>query len=62
MNNYNKIKQMSVDEMARFLTRLHCQECCYQDDWRKCIQVGCWCHENNNYQSYSDWLLQEVEE
>ena len=62
MNNYEKIKNMTVEEMARFLTRLHCQECYYQDDWQECNQVGCWCHKDNGYQSYGQWLLEECEE
>ena len=62
MNNLEKIKQMSHREMAIFLTQIHCKECGYQDNWQDCEQIGCWCHANNDYQSYGEWLLQEVEE
>lgn len=63
MNNYEKIKQMTVDEMAKLLTELQCQECGAHDgyEWKNCQLVGCWCHANNGYQSYGEWLLQEAE-
>ncbi len=48
--------------MAIFLTQIHCKECGYPTNWEDCEQVGCWCHANNDYQSYGEWLLSEVEE
>ena len=62
MTNYEKIKQMTVEEMAKELTELMCKDCGYQDNWQECNQVGCWCHKNNGYQSYGKWLLEECEE
>lgn len=63
MNNYNKIKQMSVDEMAEIFNRKFCEECAYKemnfDNWKDC-DANCWAHKSNNY--YKTWLLQEVEE
>ena len=61
MNNYERIKQMTVDEMAKELTELMCKDCGYQDNWQECEQIGCWCHANNGYQSYGEWLLEEAE-
>ena len=47
--------------MAIFLTQIHCKECGYPDNWEDCEQVDCWCHANNDYQTYREWLLQEAE-
>lgn len=62
MNNYEKIKSMSIEEMAKELTELMCKDCGYIDNWQDCNQVGCWCHKNNGYQSYHQWLQSESEE
>ena len=62
MNNYEKIKNMTIDEMAKELTELMCKDCGYQDNWQECNQVGCWCHKDNCYQTYGQWLLEECEE
>ena len=63
MNNFEKIKQMSVDEMAEIFNRKFCEECAYKemnfDDWKDCDAI-CWAHISNNH--YQQWLLQEVEE
>lgn len=61
MKNYDRIKSMTVDEMAKELTQLQCQECGV-DDWKNCNQIGCWCHKNNGYESYKQWLLSEVKD
>lgn len=34
--------------------------CIFHNSWQECEQVGCWCHKNNGYQAYGEWLLQEV--
>lgn len=62
MNNFERIKQMTVDEMAKFMTELQCQECGHQDHWQDCNQIGCWCHKDNGYQSYGQWLLEEYKD
>ena len=61
MRNIDRIKQMTVDEMAKLLTELQCRECGAHDgyEWKKCQLVGCWCHPKNGYQSYGEWLLRE---
>lgn len=59
--NYEKIKNMTVKEMAKLLTQLQCQECGV-DNWKECKQIGCWCHKNNGYKSYQQWLQSESEE
>lgn len=53
MNNYEKIKQMTVDEMAEWLCHreLSCDNCLYS------TRKDCGC---NN--PFKQWLLQEVEE
>ena len=55
MNNYKKIKQMTVDEMAEFLSnRAACGFCIYEFD--ECNEaIGC-------VEGIKQWLLQEVEE
>jgi hypothetical protein len=52
MNNYNKIKQMSVDEMVLFLNT--CEHCTL---WG----TGCDC-EKDCEKGITEWLMQEVEE
>ncbi len=59
MNNFEYIKTLSPLKLAQLLTELQCQECGI-DDWTHCEQIGCWCHKNNGYQTYQDWLSQEV--
>lgn len=59
VNNYERIKSMSIEEMAKILTELQCQECGV-DNWKECNQIGCWCHKNNGYQSYYQWLQAEA--
>lgn len=55
MNNYEKIKQMKVDEMANFLSnRAACGFCIYEFD--ECNEaIRC-------VEGIKQWLLQEVEE
>ena len=53
MNNYEKIKQMSVDEMAKqLLSYMDCDFCPAKS--KLCLFR---CHKN-----IKQWLLQEVEE
>jgi hypothetical protein len=52
MNNFQKIKQMTVDEMVLFLNS--CEHCTL---WG----TGCDC-ENDCEKGITEWLLQEVEE
>ena len=65
MNNYEKIKSMSVDEMAEFIFKSYfpCEYfngCCSQ-----CSQiVQDFCEQTNDYTSTNDmkqWLLAESE-
>ena len=58
---YEKVKKMTVDEMAKFLTELQCEECGYNDgDWHFCKQYGCWCHYFYQYETYKKRLESEV--
>ena len=42
MNNYEKIKTMTLDEMAEFLTdRSACDTCDCDMEENKCMAVGC---------------------
>ena len=52
MNNYERIKQMSVDEMAVVISS-SCLNCPYNCD------VGC--TETNCHDGIKQWLLQECE-
>jgi hypothetical protein len=54
MNNYERIKQMSVDEMVKFIvdTATTCEYC----------RARSLCNVNNTCQeAYKQWLLQECE-
>lgn len=63
MNNYEKIKAMSIDEMAETFNRKYCEECGYRDtpfsddDWQYCSE-NCWAHPANKY--YKQWLESEA--
>jgi hypothetical protein len=61
MTNYEKIKKMTVDEMAEIFNRKYCEECGYVqyfDNWKDCAVI-CWANISNNY--YKKWLLSEVD-
>lgn len=62
MNNFEKIKQMNIDEMAKTFNKKYCEECAYKemyfDDWKSC-DADCWAHINNDY--YKKWLLESEE-
>ena len=56
MNNYEKIKQISIDEMAMFLQDQNCCNTCICDlDYDKCMAIGC-------YDGIKRWLEAESEE
>jgi hypothetical protein len=64
MNNFEKIKQMTVDEMAEWLTDeigLSCSECKYYEASEGCNNGFSGC-ETAATEHYHDWLMQEVEE
>ena len=56
MNNFNKIKNMNVDEMSKFLSKIiECEMC----------PASGLCNEDTTYQDcpekFEQWLLSEVE-
>lgn len=60
MNNYERIKQMNVDEMAMLLNDppvLPCEECIHEDD---CHELDIHCPAMN-YCYLVKWLLTECE-
>ena len=63
MNNYNKIKQMSVDEMAEWLSAsagyFKC-ELCAHSGIKYDVELFCACYECS--EGIKEWLLKEVEE
>ena len=61
MNNFEKIKQMTVNEMAEFMDYINTQTACdkyciYKDE------PSCTCKEDDCKIVLKQWLLQEVEE
>lgn len=58
---FEKIQEMDIDELAKFMTELHCEECSYPEDYKNCDMTNCWCHKSNNYRMYADRLLREVD-
>lgn len=60
MNNYERIKNMTLDEMAEIFNRKFCEECAYKemnfDNWQDC-DANCWANIKNGY--YKQWLQQE---
>jgi len=62
MNNFEKIKSMTIEEMAEVFNRKQCEECAYHEmnfnNWREC-DADCWAHPKNNY--YLKWLKEEAE-
>ena len=64
MRNIDKIKLMSVDEMARFMYELQCEECSSCGGafrWQDCEAYDCWCHRESGDDTYKQWLLAESE-
>ena len=61
MNNFEKIKQMTVDEMADFMdyvnTHTLCNKYCIYKDEKLCLDK-----EDDCKTTLKQWLLQEVEE
>lgn len=56
MNNYEKIKSMTIDKMAEFLQdRSPCDICVCDFDDYKCMAIGC-------KDGIKQWLESEVEE
>ena len=68
MNNYEKIKQMTVEEMAEFINELTnsgeytCCYCKFYNDFYKDNQEFEFICEMNCVEGIKQWLLQEVEE
>lgn len=62
MNNYEKIKNMTLKEMAEVFNKKYCEECAYKemnfDNWQNC-DADCWAHPNRKY--YLNWLEEEAE-
>ena len=62
MNNYERIKNMTVEEMAEWLGKnlgLKCQDCIYYD-----LEYGCQTTRNCEeviIEQREQWLLQEAE-
>ena len=60
LTNYEKIKNMSINEMAEIFNRKYCEECAYKemnfDNWKDC-DVNCWANPTNEY--YKKWLESE---
>ena len=57
MNNYERIKQMSVEDMAEFITNLSIHRCCYYDNTVQCTGLESQCQDG-----IKQWLLAECEE
>lgn len=56
MNNYKKIKSMTIDKMAEFLQdRSPCDICVCDFDDYKCMAIGC-------KDGIKQWLESEVED
>lgn len=60
MNNYERIKAMTIDEMAKIFNQKFCEECCYSswDEVESC-NPQCWANPQNEY--YLKWLKKEEE-
>ena len=63
MNNYEKIKQMSVDEMAEwFLKNLEPLKCEFCKEWSAKSGDYVYCLHDDCEDGIKQYLLQEVEE
>ena len=52
MSNFEKIKQMNIEELAGLFKQKQCEECPYQPDWQECEQLDCWVKGD----TYLNWL------
>jgi hypothetical protein len=59
MNNYEKIKQMTVEEMAVWLDNVsdECSDMCIAS-----LDALIMCYPSNCIENIKQWLLQEVEQ
>jgi wobble nucleotide-excising tRNase len=59
MNNFEKIKQMTVEEMANWLDNVseECSDMCIAS-----LDDSIMCYPSNCRDNIKQWLLQEVEE
>ena len=56
MNNYERIKNMSIDEMAELLNNQECETCCAYADSINCNG------DNDCFTGIKQWLESEVRE
>ena len=56
MNNFEKIKNMTLDEMAKYLTKITANYCEYCPLQKKCENEDIYCRD-----SIKQWLQQESE-
>ena len=54
MNNFERIKQMTIDEMINLLLDSCCDTCACDIDENKCMATGC-------EEGIKQWLKSEVE-
>ncbi len=56
--NYERIKNMSIEEMAKIFKQKQCEECLYcASYWEVCEAEDCW-HFTN--ETYKQWLEGEA--
>lgn len=53
MNNFERIKQMTIDEMVNLLLNSCCDTCVCDIDENKCMAIGC-------EEGIKQWLESEV--
>ena len=58
MNNYERIKNMSIDEMAEFIAHAECNCCVYEDRDECNIETD---YEEDCINGIKQWLQQESE-
>lgn len=55
MNNYEAIKQMTIEQMAEVFKQKQCEECGYCSDWEECKNLECWVKGD----TYLNWLKEK---
>ncbi len=63
--NFERIKSLNLNDMAKELTEFICRECGYVgldfSDFHDCDIEDCWCHKSNKYRQTKEWLQRAYE-
>jgi len=60
MQVYQKLREMPIKDVARFICQMCCMDCQYYDGWRNCHKTNCKYHAATGYKYMIQILKSEV--